>query len=171
MTRKLFNIHRNYLRPFVVEVEKNRIIVYRASTFKVILKAPYDDIFIGKRSPKGGYDGLTEDEAIGNTILIRAGRRYTYIGDEIYSFHTVDDEVITKYYSDIGNNDVPYPYAMSKKNIYIMLDRVAVPKSDFDPKRNIYGQYYADQSKKDKDKDKDPLKLKHKVLVKRDKYA
>lgn len=162
MTRKLFNIHHNYLRPFVVEVKKDKIIVYRASTFKVILKAPYDDIFIGKRSPRGGYNGLAEDEAIGNTILIRAGRQYTYIGDEIYSFYTVDDEVITKYYSDIGNNDVPYPYAMSKKNIYIMLDRAAVPKSYFDPERNIYGQYYVGLSKKDND----PIKLKHKVLVK-----
>ena len=54
--------------------------------------------------------------------------KYLYIGSEIYSFNTIEDDVIIDYFSDIGNNDVPYPYAIGEKYIYFMLERYCVEK-------------------------------------------
>jgi hypothetical protein len=147
-----------------------------------------DEIFIGKKSPTGGYDGLKPSEAEGNSILVKTGSKYMYIGHEIYEFAPVDGDTIVSYYSDIGNSDVPYPYAVGKTHVYIMLDKVAVEKTFFDFKQAIYEQYYYDTYVRDCQhgfgdkslcKDKDYVKarlaelkakthsLKVKVLVKR----
>ena len=48
---------------------------------------------------------------------------YVFIGDRLYGFSTPDDEPIETFYSTVGNNDVPYPVALSKNYIYFMLDR------------------------------------------------
>jgi hypothetical protein len=109
---------------------------------KQILEFTPDTVFVGKKSPTGGYDGLKPKDAEGNSILLKTGPTYVYIGDGIYRFHPMKEDIIEKYYSDIGNSDVPYPYAIGKTHIYIMLDKVAVEKSFFDMKQNIYRQYY-----------------------------
>ena len=104
-------------------------------------------IFIGK-SPKnkmtefsGGHGKYFD----GNTILVKIDEnKYIYIGGVIYSFTT--DYEITKFISPVGNNDVPYPYAIDiKNNYYIMLDATIMSvnhKID-----NPYDYYYF---KKDK---------------------
>ena len=53
----------------------------------------------------------------GNSILLQTSKnKYVYIGSMIEDIK-IDDQVI-RYYSPVGNNDVPYPYAIGKK--YIM---------------------------------------------------
>jgi hypothetical protein len=97
---------------------------------------------VGKKSPTGGYDGLKPKDAEGNSILLKTGPTYVYIGDGIYQFQAIKGDTIEKYYSDIGNSDVPYPYAIGKTHVYIMLDKIAIDKSFFDMKGDIYQQYY-----------------------------
>jgi hypothetical protein len=203
---KVYKIHDNGGRPFFVEIHGNRVSVSKnMDTFKVVdgefidIPAPakplftktVDEIFIGKKSPTGGYDGLTPSEAEGNSILLKIGSKYLYIGDEIYEFVPMEGDTIVSYYSNIGNNDVPYPYAVGKTHVYIMLDKKAVEKSYFDFKPDIddiYTQYYYDTYVRDCQngfgdkllcKDKDYVKarlaelkakthpLKAKLLVKR----
>jgi hypothetical protein len=101
-----------------------------------------DHVFVGKKSPTGGYDGLKPSEAEGNSILVKKGSKYIYIGHEIYEFSPVEGDTIEAYYSDIGNSDVPYPYAVGKTHVYILLEKAAVDKSFFDMKKGIYDQYY-----------------------------
>ena len=61
----------------------------------------------------------------GNSILLQTGKnKYVYIGDGIRSFTTKNGDVIKKYYSPVGNNEVPYPYAIGDKYVYIMLHNV-----------------------------------------------
>ena len=156
--RKTYTIHDNGGRPFYVSIKGKTVCVeknmdtfeYKDGKFKDIEKPPkhlfektVDEIFIGKKSPTGGYDGLKPSEAEGNSILLRKGSTYTYIGSEIYEFSPIKGDTIEKYYSDIGNSDVPYPYAIGKTHIYILLDKVAVEKSFFDMKADIYQQYYS----------------------------
>jgi hypothetical protein len=107
-----------------------------------LMKITADTVFVGKKSPKGGYDGLKPKEAEGNSILLQLGSKYLYIGSELFEFTPVKGDTIEKYYSDIGNSDVPYPYAVGKTHMYMLLDKVAVEKSFFDMKQNIYQQYY-----------------------------
>uniref|UniRef100_A0A6C0HMK1 Uncharacterized protein n=1 Tax=viral metagenome TaxID=1070528 RepID=A0A6C0HMK1_9ZZZZ len=60
----------------------------------------------------------------GNSILLYIkDNEYVYIGHEIYSFTSISE--IIKYVSPVGNNDVPYPYAIDKdNNIYLMIENV-----------------------------------------------
>ena len=147
--QKRYDIHDNGSVPFQVEVNGKTVSVLK-NTYKMIsgkftvtenpLKKLFtvkaDEVFIGRKSPTGPISPP------GNTILLKAGPKYTYIGSEIYEFSPVKDDVILKYYSDLGNSDVPYPYAVGKTHIYIMLDKVAIDKSFFNMKDDIYKQYY-----------------------------
>ncbi len=100
-------------------------------------------VWIGKQSPNGSYDGLTDAEAEGNSILVRIGpKKYIFIGSEIYQFETPHDDVITQFYSNIGNNDVPYPYALGHEFVYVFLHREAIESTYFDMSEDIYEQYY-----------------------------
>jgi hypothetical protein len=60
----------------------------------------------------------------GNSILLEIKKKsYVYIGSEIFAFKTDND--ITDYVSPVGNNDVPYPYAIdSEMNYYLMIENV-----------------------------------------------
>ncbi len=154
---KKYKIHDNGGRPFFVTVSGKKVVVMKnMNTFKKIdgkfvdVEAPpkevlnltADEIFIGKKSPSGGYDGLKPSEAEGNSLLLKKGGKYIFIGHEIFEFSPVKGDVIESYYSDIGNSDVPYPYAVGKTHMYIMLDKVAVELDFFSAMKNIYDQYY-----------------------------
>jgi hypothetical protein len=158
MGTKSYEIHDNGGRPFRVDIQGNKVTVWKnMDTYdmidgkfttiphphKEILEFTADEVFVGKKSPKGGYDGLKPKDAEGNSILLLVGSKYVYIGSEIYEFTPVKGDTIEKYYSDIGNSDVPYPYAVGKTHMYMMLDKVAVALDFFDLKQEIYQQYYA----------------------------
>ena len=46
-------------------------------------------------------------------------KKYNYGGEKIFNFETIDD--IEEYFSEPGFNDVKYPFALGKENIYYML--------------------------------------------------
>jgi hypothetical protein len=155
---KSYFIHDNGGRPFRVEIQGKDVTVYKnmdaydmvdgkfvtlSKPEKQIKEFTADTVFVGKKSSKGGYDGLKPKEAEGNSILLQTGSKYVYIGSEIYEWTPVQGDTIDAYYSNIGNSDVPYPYAVGKTYIYIMLDKVAIEKSFFNNKEDIYQQYYA----------------------------
>jgi predicted GIY-YIG superfamily endonuclease len=121
---------------------KDGVFVTLQKPRKKLLEMKVDHVFVGKKSPTGGYDGLKPSEAEGNSILVEKGSKYIYIGHEIYEFSPVEGDTIEAYYSDIGNSDVPYPYAVGKTHVYILLEKAAVDKSFFDMKKGIYDQYY-----------------------------
>jgi len=133
---KTYFTHSNYQRPYLVYIKNNNIFIYnipenmeidkssnKSSDNKwmyinLVKKYKASKIFIGK-SPlikmtkySNGY-GTKFD---GNTILLLVNNNYIYISDNIQKFK-INDEII-KYYSFVGNNDVPYPLAIGKKNIY-----------------------------------------------------
>ena len=154
---KTYEIHDNGGRPFCVTVRGKDITVEKdMDTYDVVdgkfttihkprkgvLELKADQLFVGKKSPTGGYDGLSPKEAEGNSLLVKKGPNYIYIGSEIYEFSLMKGDTLEAYYSDIGHSDVPYPYAVGKTHIYIMLDKVAVEKDFFDMKKPIYEQYY-----------------------------
>lgn len=156
-----YEIHDNGSVPYWVEVRGKTVTVLQNMHKMINGKLPehpnktliVDEVFVGKTSPTGPKSPL------GTTVLFRVGSKYTYVGSEMYEFTTND--VILKYYSDLGNSDVPYPYAIGEKYIYIMLDKVAVEKSLFDMKQDIYKQYYEKYDKKTKLK---AIKLKTKKV-------
>jgi hypothetical protein len=148
----------NGSEPFVVDVYPSKVEVFRQQFInpsyirdKKVLDQTYQNIFIGDNdlkdntsAPKGKYKG--------NSILlyIRPGH-YLYIGNEIYSFETKDNEMISTYFSPVGNSDVPYPYAVGEHHTYFMLDKEMVPTDHLDLKKDGYAQFYGyiDTGKKD----------------------
>lgn len=140
------------MRPFLVAIKNNLVKIYTISQQfyfsddQPIFNSCYNQllcqfypqkIFIGL-SPKdnskiqnGGYSIRYNSQYDGNSILLQLKRcQYLFIGLEIYQF-TTQDEII-KFYSPIENNDVPYPFAQSKENIYFMLDQKFIPQKYFD---------------------------------------
>ncbi len=110
---------------------------------KKIFETAYRKIFIGDNdlpypeaeSPKGVDRG--------NTVLIHvSGSTYIFVGFEIISFETRDKEAILHYYSPMGGNDSPYPYAVGEKYSYFLLDYTTVPNDVLDLTKDGYTQYY-----------------------------
>ena len=157
MVKKSYETHDNGGRPFRVDIQGNKVSVWKnMNTYEMVdgkfveITNPHkhlkdftaDEIFIGKKSPKGGYDGLKPKDAEGNSILLLVGSNYVFIGHEIFQFSPVPGDTIEMFYSDVGNSDVPYPYAVGKKYMYMILDKMAVEMDFFDVKKHIYEQYY-----------------------------
>jgi hypothetical protein len=145
-------IRNNGSESFIAHVYPPTIEVYRQKRVteyenhydildKKIIDTTYLEIFIGDNqlpdtsaAPKGLYPG--------NSILVHVtGHQYLFIGHEIYSF-TLADDVIQEYYSPVGNNAVPYPYAIGKHRTYFMLDSVSVPNELLDLDKDGYAQCY-----------------------------
>lgn len=146
---KCYNIHDNYNVPFITCIDDNKkeLTVYKAiaennSASKpkmipgnIIHKAHYKHVFVphGSKSSKG------------NSIIAHiSNSTYLHVGAEIYTFETMNGDIIEEYHSPLGNNDVPYPFAIGKQYIYIFFlgDYYAVPRELLDTKTDIGGQYY-----------------------------
>jgi hypothetical protein len=78
----------------------------------------------------------------GNSVLVETTiGYYIYIGSEIFSFRT--KEPVIDYVSIIGNNLVPYPYAKTNNNVYLMLERKIIPNSELKNRIEPYNYYYS----------------------------
>jgi hypothetical protein len=159
-TTDIYYTHDNGGRPYKVEIhnDKNVLNVFdnieNSKTYKKkVYSTKYSNIWIGK-SPKiemtiysGGY-GKKFD---GNSILVEIGNlEYVFIGEKILSFKSISP--IKKYISPVGNNDVPYPYAIDAEGyIYLIIEDVIIhpnEKTDnlFEKSDDPYSVYYKIQN-------------------------
>lgn len=150
-----YQIHDNGGRPFVVYDFGDHVDIYQQkydeNTKKdVIVKKlfgnmKYTKLFAGDNDLQNP-NSLKKGAAKGNSILLKTGpsNKYVYIGDGIREFTTKDE--IVKYYSPVGNSDVPYPYAVGVSNTYFMLkDGTGYPymsNEDLDMTTDAYAQFY-----------------------------
>lgn len=163
---RVYETHDNGGRPFrVVYDDSNKRVAIltldiRKSEYTILVKEykHVEKLWVGKSplNPTSKYSGGYGKKFDGNSILIQLpNRKYVFVGDRVYEFQTV--EPITKYYSTVGNSDVPYPVALSEHYIYFMLappkyygspllpvlDRVR--RNEFPPNidwSDAYGYYY-----------------------------
>ena len=174
--RHIYEIIDNYGIPFLVFDYGGNADIYNqhydegTNQYEVqgkIMETKYRRIFVGDNELNDPDYDLKKGSGRGNTILLQTGKdKYTYIGREIKSFTTKDGDVIQKYYSPVGNNAVPYPYAVGQKYVYLMLDDKRVPIEEFDLTKDVYTQYYAHLDL-DKFKNKSSKKYSVKTLFKR----
>jgi len=157
-----YHIHDNGGRPFVVYDFGDHVDIYQQqydyNTKKdVIVKKlfgnlKYKKLFAGDNDLKNP-NSLKKGVAKGNSVLLHMGpsNKYVYIGDGIREFTTVDGDEIVKYYSPVGNSDVPYPYAVGVSNTYFMLSNGTVKEGlkyyyasnkDLDMTTDAYAQFY-----------------------------
>ena len=160
--RAIYMIHDNGGRPFKCVIDRNSISIYKQKQRDSNNENTYEEkpslifhperIMIG-RSPLNSmtkFSGGHGPEFDGNTILLDMGsNEYIYIGSEIWSFDA--EEKIIDYISPVGNNDVPYPYAIdTARNIYLItFDVMIVYRDDVAEKMKQYDDptdYYLEHS-------------------------
>jgi hypothetical protein len=130
-----------HLPPANISSKTKTIKVVENKTNKKIVDTKYTTLFLGDNLLNDSKYEKKGKGSIGNSILVEVSKhKYIYIGNEIYSFETAED--IKSYYSPIGNNDVPYPYAIGDNLTYFMLDKKTVPSDLLDSKKDGYGQFY-----------------------------
>lgn len=127
---KTYYTHHNMSRPYKVEIfpgaDYEVVISYLSSDgfYKPLL-----DLEIVHTVFVGAYVSTKYEQASepGNSILIQEPLDVSkgtmgcfYVGHKVYLFEP--DSPIEEYYSPIGNSDVPYPYAITKNRIYLMLE-------------------------------------------------
>lgn len=81
-------------------------------------------IFIGKSEALEFPDGKVYPYT-GNSILAELPDKpghYVYIGMKIREFSTIAKRKIVKYVSNMGNNGVPYPFAIDEKGSYYLME-------------------------------------------------
>lgn len=134
--------HMNGGRPYVVYIGEDVVTVYTVPA-KVIdgsrgwpeSKDSYTKLVkkIGNVSKKfiPKYKKIDDFNASGNTILVKSGREYVHVGDGIFSFKSELGDEIQKYFSPIGNSDVPYPIAVGKSHVYMVCEKTVIKKSLF----------------------------------------
>ena len=153
-SKRIYYIHDNYNRPFKVVVETPTVTIYKLTSYEPpaydkLLKTykNVEKVHVGKStgSPIGDHKKSESKQFDGNSILLElADGKFVFIGDNIYEFK-IGREKPVKFYSLVGNNDVPYPVFLTDKSVYMMLDNVYVAREEF-PKdtewENAYATFY-----------------------------
>jgi len=134
---KTYYINDNGGRPFKVDIIGKKVTisgtyVENEKIYTEIVTYKPKQIFIGiseknKMSEFGLGYGPNFD---GNSILLYMNKNtYIFIGMYIYSFQALN--TITTFVSSVGNNDVPYPYAIDNKGyIYLLIEDVIMKPND-----------------------------------------
>jgi len=85
---------------------------------------------------------------LGNSVLAElAPNRYLYIGESVFEFQTSGKSPITMYRSPVGNNDVPYPFAVDSEYVYLIAYDYKIPISEVDFKAKPFDPYVTSYNK------------------------
>jgi hypothetical protein len=111
-------VHDNGGRPFEVIIHPKTIelMVKSDGEYKKLFTIDkYEKVWVGE-------DECDKNFSKGNSILIQLTKnKYMFVGMEVITF-TLKNKIV-KYFSPIGNNDVPYPWFIDdKNNVYMLSD-------------------------------------------------
>lgn len=100
--------------------------IYIQKYHKPCLNFKYEQIWIGN----GNVYGIKkqDDFSLGNAILVQQdAKTIIFIGHDIQEISLTDNEFVTEFVSLVGNNDVPYPYFLTNKWCYLILENIKIP--------------------------------------------
>lgn len=170
---KIYNIHDNGNVSYMVEdrPKEKRAIVYNTigdddtGTYTIgpqIHDIKYMNIWLGENIESK----LFGDFEKGNTIVLQtaANKYVTICRESIISFSLEAGETISKFVAPIGSNDVPYPYLVGTKNVYLLLERVQIPVELVDMNAEPYIQFYGINEFSGKSLKKKAAPMKYKML-------
>jgi hypothetical protein len=149
---RIYFTHDNGERPFIVVINNNTVKIYKNnSDINITIN---DEDFIGKYEPiqifvgkslknemtkfSGGYGHFFD----GNSILLQMTKnKYIFIGERLFAFETLN--TIIEFNSPVGNNNVPYPFAIDDKGwYYLFIENVIVKNVPNNFKNDPYYYYY-----------------------------
>ena len=105
--------------------------------------------------------GPDENNKDGNFLFEIEKRKYVHVGENLFSFGTNDE--IDGYTVEHGFNDVKYPFAHGKENIYFMLHQKYIPLQEYENStaKNEYQYLY----KKDRELKGDNISVENEGVV------
>ena len=109
-----------YMVLFFPDLKKAQIykMPYRDSPhheIEMVIKFDYHYLFKPFDLDKKTHARIVTDE---NFLFKNEDKKYIFVGENVYNFETIDD--IDEYFSETGNKDIKYLFALSKENIYYM---------------------------------------------------
>ena len=136
---RVYMTHRNYDRPFRVEVDDDRVLVQSTTREQDRVRITCRRVFVG-RSPLNSMTRASRGygpDFTGNCILLELGnKKYMFIGHKVYTFAA--EAPIVRFVAPVGNNDLPYSYATDKEgNQYLFTEDLFLPAFD-DPYALVY---------------------------------
>jgi hypothetical protein len=141
-----YTTHDNGATPFEITITDKHINIH--SNYHMCDDISYDaiNILIGKsyKNKMTEISGYIGDEYDGNSVLVHIyDNTYVFIGFNIFTFTSLCK--IIDFVSPIGNNDVPYPYAIDiDGNIYLLLENVILMNTgNLQSKLNDYDDPYS----------------------------
>lgn len=119
-----FETHNNGGRPYRVIIRGNHVEVLNNEEEPNFPISSFNcsKVFIGKSylNDMTRFSGGYGSEFDGNSILLHLeNNKYIFIGHRIFLFESLSP--IIDFKSPVGNNDVPYPYAIDEENNYYLL--------------------------------------------------
>ena len=105
--------------------------------------------------------GPDENNKDGNFLFEIEKRKYVHVGENLFSFETNDE--IDGYTVEHGFNDVKYPFAHDKENIYFILHQKYFPLQEYENStmKNEYQYLY----KKDEELKSDNITVENEGIV------
>ena len=142
--KKYYPIRNGGDSKYEVDVMKTKIIVTDIESKKKYTIKKYKNVFIGKSTDK--YDSRYAKQPLtGCSILVEIkSLEYVYICEKVFRFKTI--EPITVFVSQMGNNSVVYPFGLTEKYAYLIIENVYLRRNfgDIDPYQVYYDfkKYY-----------------------------
>ena len=134
--------HYNGASPLKIILNDNQAVIYDKND--KVIQFEYDKIFIGKSNVcRTSFWGSGHgEEWDGNSVLFRLSEnRYLFACEHVYEFTSLFN--IVQFESPMGNNAVPYPYAVDEYyNHYLMLNKVIVNDTSRSFQIDPYEWYY-----------------------------
>lgn len=151
----------NRIRLYIVTIRSESILIEKEGFFHVIKN--YRKYFIGENTEKYKHklgDDIYVDSRNykGSCILVETEKnKYIFIGGwEVFEFST--PEPILEFHSIMGNNVVPYPFALTENYVYLLIENVYLKRNfgDIEPYR-VYYDYRNYKEKQGKQNHKNGL--------------
>lgn len=121
---RLYCTHWKGATPYKVKIIKPFIDIYSGvfARSTLLMSYKFKKIWMGKNFRCEFNRDNGRQKIIGNSILIYTNNNtYIFIGNQIFSFTPFYP--IVNFYSLVGRNDVPYPYAVdTHNNIYLLIE-------------------------------------------------
>lgn len=127
----MYYIEDNYARPYRYEIDGNFARIWECNGYNQQTKeftydneplnydwCYFDECFIGV-SPLSKITYYSGNEYLGNTLLLKKNDEYYHVGRGVNKFKSLYP--IIKFCSPVGNNLVPYPFAIDDHNNYYLI--------------------------------------------------
>ena len=126
--------------PETYVLTHNRFITYKVLIFSDLKKAqiykipyrnsPHQVIEVVMSFDYLHVFGPDENNKDGKFLFEIENKKYIHVGEKLFSFETNDE--IEKHFSEHGFNDVKFPFAHGKENIYFMLHQKYIRLQEYE---------------------------------------